>query len=115
MCATVLPTNETITLYCHIPYACTVLYMTVLYVCILCMYVCLLCAYVCMYVCMCETVLPTCATQVACRYITDPVLFYRDDVGGYVKMDIRYVLLLKCVHPLELYANKVFWLRFANK
>ena len=74
--------------------------------------------YVCvhiMYVCMCVTVLSVRATQVACRYITDPVLFYRDDVGGYVKMDIRYVLLLKCVQPLELYANKVFWLRFANK
>ena len=69
----------------------------------------------CMYVCMCVTVLSVRAIQVACRYITDPVLFYRDDVGGYVKMDIRYVLLLKCVHPLELYANKVFWLRFANK
>ena len=54
---------------------------------------------------MCVTVLSVRATQVACRYITDPVLFYRDDVGGYVKMDIRYVLL-KCVHPLELYANK---------
>ena len=75
-----------------------------------------MCAYyVCMYVCMCVTVLSVRATQVACRYITDPVLFYRDDVGGYVKMDIRYVLLLKCVHPLELYANRVFWLRFANK
>ncbi len=46
---------------------------------------------------------------------SDPVLFYRDDVGGYVKMDIRYVLLLKCVQPLGLYANKVLWLRFANK
>ena len=51
---------------------------------------------------MCVTVLRIRATQVACRYITDPVLFYRDDVGGYVKMDIRYVLLLKCVQPLEL-------------
>ena len=46
---------------------------------------------------------------------SDPVLFYRDDVGGYVKMDIRYILLLKCVQPLKLYANRVFWLRFANK
>ena len=59
-----------------------------------------------MYVCMCVTVLSVRATQAACKYITDPVLFYQDDVGGYVKMDIRYVLLLKCVQPLELYANK---------
>ena len=71
--------------------------------------------YICMYVCMYVTVLSVRATQVACRYITDPVLFYRDDVGGYVKMDTRYVLLLKCVQPLELYANKVLWLQFTNK
>ncbi|CAI2736993.1 unnamed protein product, partial [Dicrocoelium dendriticum] len=52
---------------------------------------------------------------IASRYITDPVLFYRADLRANVKFDIRYVVLLKSVQPLTLYAYNVFWLRFANK
>lgn len=51
--------------------------------------------------------------QVACKYVEDPVLLDRDDIGK-VKFDIRYVVLLRSVQPLKLYAYKVFWLRFAN-
>ncbi|BHF77945.1 Tubulin--tyrosine ligase-like protein 12 [Sparganum proliferum] len=53
--------------------------------------------------------------QIASRYLTDPVLFYRDDIKNWVKFDVRYVVLLRSIQPLELFAHKVFWLRFANK
>ncbi|VDN21450.1 unnamed protein product, partial [Dibothriocephalus latus] len=53
--------------------------------------------------------------QIASRYLTDPVLYYREDIKHWVKFDVRYVVLLRSVQPLELFAHKVFWLRFANK
>ena len=52
--------------------------------------------------------------KMACRYLSHPVLFNREGVGR-VKFDYRYVVFLKSVQPLELYAYKVFWLRFANR
>ncbi|XP_051912413.1 tubulin--tyrosine ligase-like protein 12 [Hippocampus zosterae] len=52
--------------------------------------------------------------KVVCKYIEDPVLFKREDVG-LVKFDIRYMLMLRSVNPLRLYAYNVFWLRFANR
>ncbi|KAM3587746.1 uncharacterized protein V6R79_013179 [Siganus canaliculatus] len=52
--------------------------------------------------------------KVVCKYIEDPVLFSREDVGM-VKFDIRYMLMLRSVEPLRLYAYDVFWLRFANR
>ncbi|XP_046584375.1 tubulin--tyrosine ligase-like protein 12 [Haliotis rubra] len=58
--------------------------------------------------------LPDGGPKVVCKYIEDPVLFHRDDVGM-VKYDIRYIVLLSSVKPLKLFAYNVFWLRFANK
>lgn len=55
-----------------------------------------------------------CLSQVVSKYLEDPVLFHRDEVGM-VKFDIRYMVLLRSVEPLRLYAYDVFWLRFANK
>ncbi|XP_024146022.1 tubulin--tyrosine ligase-like protein 12 [Oryzias melastigma] len=52
--------------------------------------------------------------KVVCKYIDDPVLFHREEVG-LVKFDVRYMLMLRSVRPLRLYAYHVFWLRFANK
>ncbi|XP_068163377.1 tubulin--tyrosine ligase-like protein 12 [Antennarius striatus] len=52
--------------------------------------------------------------KVVCKYIDDPVLFRREDVGM-VKFDARYMLMLRSVQPLRLYAYNVFWLRFANR
>uniref|UniRef100_A0A8C7Y1L2 Tubulin tyrosine ligase-like family, member 12 n=1 Tax=Oryzias sinensis TaxID=183150 RepID=A0A8C7Y1L2_9TELE len=52
--------------------------------------------------------------KVVCKYIDDPVLFHREEVG-LVKFDVRYMLMLRSVQPLRLYAYHVFWLRFANK
>lgn len=58
--------------------------------------------------------LPFTGPKVACKYITDPVLFPRESVGN-VKFDCRYVVLLTSVQPLKLYAYRNFWLRFATK
>lgn len=52
--------------------------------------------------------------QVACKYIENPVLFRREDIGQ-VKFDIRYLVLISSAKPLVLHADKVFWLRFANQ
>ncbi|XP_041636464.1 tubulin--tyrosine ligase-like protein 12 [Cheilinus undulatus] len=52
--------------------------------------------------------------KVVCKYLKDPVLFHREEVGM-VKFDIRYMLMLRSVQPLRLYAYNVFWLRFANR
>uniref|UniRef100_A0AAX7TCZ0 Tubulin--tyrosine ligase-like protein 12 SET-like domain-containing protein n=1 Tax=Astatotilapia calliptera TaxID=8154 RepID=A0AAX7TCZ0_ASTCA len=49
--------------------------------------------------------------KVVCKYLEDPVLFNREEVGM-VKFDIRYMLMLRSVQPLRLYAYNVFWLRF---
>ncbi|XP_061085532.1 tubulin--tyrosine ligase-like protein 12 [Conger conger] len=52
--------------------------------------------------------------KVVCKYLEDPVLFQREELG-LVKFDIRYMVLLRSVSPLQLYAYNVFWLRFANR
>ncbi|KAL8559513.1 hypothetical protein ACOMHN_037177 [Nucella lapillus] len=57
--------------------------------------------------------LPETGPKVACKYVSDPVLFDRGDLGK-VKFDVRYIVLLRSVQPLKLYVYKVFWLRFAN-
>ncbi|KAG2460366.1 TTL12 protein, partial [Polypterus senegalus] len=54
------------------------------------------------------------ASVVVCKYIENPVLFKRDEIGM-VKFDIRYIVLLRSVKPLQLYTYNVFWLRFANR
>ena len=54
------------------------------------------------------------APKLACLYISDPMLFYRPEIGK-VKIDIRYVVLLSKTDPLELYVHNMFWLRFGNK
>ncbi|XP_051886251.1 tubulin--tyrosine ligase-like protein 12 [Pristis pectinata] len=53
--------------------------------------------------------------KVVCKYIENPVLFDREDVEGLVKCDIRYIVLLRSVQPLQLYAYNVFWLRFSKR
>lgn len=52
--------------------------------------------------------------KVVCKYIERPVLFRRDDISASVKFDLRFIVLLKRVDPLELYIYKNFWIRFAN-
>ncbi|XP_015256106.1 PREDICTED: tubulin--tyrosine ligase-like protein 12 [Cyprinodon variegatus] len=52
--------------------------------------------------------------KVVCKYLEDPVLFSREEIGM-VKFDIRYMLMLRSVQPLCLYVYDVFWLRFANR
>uniref|UniRef100_A0AAY4D584 Tubulin--tyrosine ligase-like protein 12 SET-like domain-containing protein n=1 Tax=Denticeps clupeoides TaxID=299321 RepID=A0AAY4D584_9TELE len=52
--------------------------------------------------------------KVVCKYLEDPVLFAREEVGM-VKFDIRYMVLLRSVRPLRLFVYDVFWLRFANR
>ncbi|VTJ86885.1 Hypothetical predicted protein [Marmota monax] len=55
-----------------------------------------------------------CTPKVVSKYIESPVLFLREDVGS-VKFDVRYVVLLRSVKPLQLFAYDVFWLRFSNR
>ncbi|XP_070579884.1 tubulin--tyrosine ligase-like protein 12 isoform X2 [Ptychodera flava] len=52
--------------------------------------------------------------QIACEYISDPVLFYRDNVGQ-VKMDLCYTVFLASVKPVKLFLHRNFSLRFAYK
>ncbi|XP_050295161.1 tubulin--tyrosine ligase-like protein 12 [Anthonomus grandis grandis] len=59
--------------------------------------------------------LPATGPKIAQKYLTNPVLFYRSECAGKVKFDLRYVILLKKVKPLEIYVYKSFFLRFANK
>ncbi|VDP25595.1 unnamed protein product [Soboliphyme baturini] len=53
--------------------------------------------------------------KVACKYIEDPVLFYRDDLGSWVKFDMGFIVLLKSVEPLTLYLYDRFLMHFALK
>ncbi|XP_034834080.1 tubulin--tyrosine ligase-like protein 12 [Maniola hyperantus] len=57
--------------------------------------------------------LPLSGPKIAQKYIENPVLFDRPDVGK-VKFDIRYVILLKSVNPTEVYVYNNFFLRFSN-
>lgn len=62
----------------------------------------------------CIVRLPATGPKIAQKYLENPVLFNRPDIGN-VKFDIRYVVLLKSVSPLKVYAYKNFFLRFGNK
>lgn len=54
--------------------------------------------------------------KIAQKYIENPVLFYRPEIQGNVKFDIRYVVLLKeAGKSPEVYMYNNFFLRFANK
>lgn len=58
--------------------------------------------------------LPLTGPKIAQKYIENPVLFDRPEVG-LVKFDIRYVIILKSVNPTEVYIYNNFFLRFSNK
>nr|XP_033324359.1 tubulin--tyrosine ligase-like protein 12 [Megalopta genalis] len=58
--------------------------------------------------------LPSTGPKIAQKYIADPVLYERPEIGK-VKFDVRYVVMLKSVKPLKVFAYKNFFLRFANK
>ena len=47
--------------------------------------------------------------KVACKYISNPVLFEKK------KFDLRFLVLVKSLEPLEIYKSNIFWPRFANK
>jgi len=57
--------------------------------------------------------LPASGPKIAQKYLHNPVLFHREELGM-VKFDIRYIVLLSSVRPLRVYAYNRFWLRFAN-
>lgn len=52
--------------------------------------------------------------KIAQKYLENPVLFERPDVGM-VKFDIRYIILLTSVNPTEVFIYRNFFLRFSNK
>lgn len=53
--------------------------------------------------------------KIAQKYLENPVLFDRPDIGAKVKFDVRYVFVVKSTEPLEAYIYSNFFLRFANK
>ena len=57
--------------------------------------------------------LPASGPKIAQKYLHNPVLFNREELG-WVKFDIRYIVLLSSVEPLKVFAYNRFWLRFAN-
>jgi tubulin--tyrosine ligase-like protein 12 len=57
--------------------------------------------------------LPAAGPKIAQKYLHSPVLFNRPGIGE-VKFDVRYIILLRSVEPLEVFAYNRFWLRFAN-
>ncbi|KAL5281777.1 TTLL12 family protein [Megaselia abdita] len=59
--------------------------------------------------------LPSTGPKIAQKYIENPVLFFRNELNAKVKFDIRYVILVKRVQPLEAYIHRKFYLRFSNK
>ena len=52
--------------------------------------------------------------QIVSKYVSDPVLLERDDVGP-VKFDLRFVVMLTSVCPLQLAVHQKFVVRVANK
>lgn len=58
--------------------------------------------------------LPLSGPKIAQKYLENPVLFERPEIGQ-VKFDIRYVVLLKSVNPTSVYVYSNFFLRFSNK
>ncbi|GBP70055.1 Tubulin--tyrosine ligase-like protein 12 [Eumeta japonica] len=52
--------------------------------------------------------------KIAQKYLENPVLFERPNIG-LVKFDIRYVILLTSVRPTKIYVYNNFFLRFSNK
>ncbi|KAG7169029.1 tubulin--tyrosine ligase-like protein 12 [Homarus americanus] len=59
--------------------------------------------------------LPSTGPKIAQKYISNPVLFHREDIDADVKFDIRYIVMLLSVEPLKVAVYKRFWIRFANQ
>ena len=53
--------------------------------------------------------------QLACKYITDIVTIYNQEIPGQVKFDLRFVVMLASVKPLKLYVHEKFYCRCAVK
>lgn len=39
--------------------------------------------------------------QIAQKYLSDPVLFHRNDIDADVKFDVRYIVMLLSAEPLK--------------
>ncbi|KAK4329348.1 hypothetical protein Pmani_000297 [Petrolisthes manimaculis] len=59
--------------------------------------------------------LPSTGPKIAQKYLSDPVLFHRDDIDADVKFDVRYIVMLLNAEPLKVAVYRHFWIRFANE
>ncbi|CAL4081098.1 unnamed protein product, partial [Meganyctiphanes norvegica] len=59
--------------------------------------------------------LPSTGPKIAQKYLSDPVLFHRNDINADVKFDLRFIVMLVSVKPLKVAVYRRFWIRFANE
>lgn len=59
--------------------------------------------------------IPGTGPKLACKYITDIVTIYNQEIPGQVKFDLRFVVMLASVKPLKLYVHEKFYCRCAVK
>lgn len=59
--------------------------------------------------------LRSCRDRVACKYVHNPLLFYRADIKSLVKFELKYFVVLTSVLPLKLFVYKAFQVDCANK
>ena len=53
--------------------------------------------------------------QIACKYISDTLTIYREDIKSDVKVDFRFLVFMASKNPLKLWVYKPFSVRRGHK